>query len=371
MKLLAVLAVGALGGWLAAGYYYNERPLTSSVQQQYISSEGELIAKIAKEVGQSVVSVSVVGQSVSQDIFGFGRAVERQSAGTGFIIDENGTVITNRHVVPAGTSRVSITLSDGTRLDDVEVIGRTNDNDSLDIAFLRIKDAKGKKLTPVKIGDSGKVEVGYKVVAIGNALGQFQNSVTSGIISGYGRDVVAGGESGEEALTNLFQTDAAINQGNSGGPLVNFSGEVIGVNTAVAAGGAENIGFAIPIDDVKGLISSVREKGKLEKPYLGVRYVSLSDAYAYEYNLDVKRGAYLLPSSAAGSPSIVPGSPAEKAGLKEKDIIVKINEIALNERTNLSSALSRFKVGETVQLSVVRDGKEITLPATLEALPQQ
>src|SRR5690606_10800678 len=147
--------------------------------------------------------------------------------------------------------------SDGTELTDVEVIGRTGSNDPLDIAFLRIRDAKGKQLKAATLGDSGAAQVGDKVVAIGNALGEFQNTVTSGIISGFGRNVVAGDETGSETLQNLLQTDAAINQGNSGGPLVNANGEVIGINTAIAGGGAENIGFAIPINDIKGLIKSV------------------------------------------------------------------------------------------------------------------
>src|SRR5207249_716858 len=156
---------------------------------------------------------------------------------------------------------------DGTELKNVSVIGRTSDSDPLDIAFLKINDKKGKTLTPVKLGDSSKIQVGDKVLAIGNALGQFQNTVTQGIISGYGRSVQAGDSSqlglsnNTETLQNLFQTDAAINEGNSGGPLVNMSGEVIGINTAIA-GGAQNVGFSIPINDVQGLIKSVLNKGK-------------------------------------------------------------------------------------------------------------
>ncbi len=272
-------------------------------------------------------------------------------------------------MIPRNTTAVSITLSDGTQLTDVEVIGRTAQSDPLDVAFLRVKDTKGKQLKPVKLGDSAAMVVGDKVVAIGNALGQFQNTVTSGIISGYSRSVEALGEEGTESLQNLFQTDAAINQGNSGGPLVNMNGEVIGINTAVAAD-SENIGFAIPVNDVKSLIASVQETGKLERPYLGVRFVSINDDFAFEYNLPVKRGAY-IPPARNGQTSIVPDSPAAKAGLQEKDIIVKVNDTVIDENNSLTSVLGRFRVGETVTLTINRGGKEQAVQVKLEALPQE
>ncbi len=371
LLLLACLGVGFFGGWLGSKQQTKNSLSNTSTQQRVVSSESELISGIAKEVGQSVVSVNVTSTGTVQSIFGFSRNVEQQSAGTGFIINKEGIVVTNRHVIPNGVSKVSVTLSDGTELSEVEVIGKTNDGDTLDVAFLKIKDAKGKELVPAKLGDSAQVKVGDKVIAIGNALGQFQNTVTSGIISGYGRSVTAGNGSGSsEELVNLFQTDASINQGNSGGPLVNMNSEVIGINTAVAGDGAENIGFAIPINDVKGIISSVLEKGKLERPYLGVRYVSLNDEYAYTYNLDTKRGAYLAPGQDGQSP-IIAGSPAEKAGLKEKDIITKVGDVAIDEKTNLTSALAKYQVGDEVELTIIRDGKEQKVKVTLEALPQQ
>ena len=262
-----------------------------------------------------------------------------------------------------------MTLSDGTKFDNVEIIGRTNASDPLDIAFLKIKDTKGAKLSPAKLGDSSKVQVGDKVIAIGNALGQFQNTVTAGIISGFGRNVEAGnGISSSEFLQNLLQTDAAINEGNSGGPLVNINGEVIGINTAIAGNGAENIGFAIPLSDIQGLIKSVLEKGKLERPYLGVRYVTLTDDYAFQFNLPVKRGAYLAPGANGGSP-VSPSSPAEKAGLKEKDIIIEINGNKIDEKNSLISLISKYGVGDEISLKILRDGKEQTLKTTLEAAP--
>lgn len=375
LVLIASLSLGFFGGWLGAQQNQDDATATvgtgiSKANQQVVLNESQLISQIAKSVGPSVVSVNVTAQSQQMDFFGFSSPVQEQGAGTGILLSADGYVITNRHVVPAGTTNVSVTLSDGTTLSDVKVVGRTSDSDPLDIAFLKIGDKKGKTLKPAAIGDSSKVQVGDKVVAIGNALGQFQNTVTAGIISGYGRSVQAGDSTGasSETLQNLFQTDAAINQGNSGGPLVNTSGEVIGINTAIAGGSAQNIGFAIPINDAKGAINSILKNGKLERPYLGVRYVTLTDDYAYQYNLPVNRGAYIAPS--AGQSSIISGSPADKAGLQEKDIITKVNSIAIDESHSLTSLVGQYNVGDSVNLTVMRNGKEMTVKVTLEAVPQ-
>lgn len=370
--LLAVLiglgvGTGFIGGYIGA----SARLSTNNVQTQkeVVSSESELISNIAETVGPSVVSVNVTSQAEAQTRSGV-RLRERASAGTGFIVGNN-IVVTNRHVVPTGTTKVSITLSDGTELDNVEVIGRTSQSDSLDVAFLKVNDTKGKELKAVKLGDSSKMRVGDKVVAIGNALGQFQNTVTSGIISGYGRDVEAGDETGlsTESLQDLFQTDAAINQGNSGGPLVNINGEVIGINTAVA-GDAQNIGFAIPINDVSGMIQGVLTTGKFQRAFLGVRYVTITDDYAAENNLPVKRGAYIPEATEGDAASIVTGSPAEKAGLKPKDIIVKVDNTTIDENNSLSTVLGRYTVGQKVTLTVLRDGKEQTIDVMLGEAPQ-
>lgn len=369
----ALLFISSMSAGFVGGYFGSQQTdvqMSQSASQQIVSSESQLITKIADDVGKSVVSIDVSQQTTGQSLFGTPRSVTKQSAGTGVIISKDGVIMTNRHVVPAGTPKVSVTLADGTELNDVEVIGRTNESDSLDVAFLKIKDKKGKDLVPAKMGDSSKVQVGDKVIAIGNALGQFQNTVTSGIISGYGRSVEAGDEESSETLQNLFQTDTAINQGNSGGPLVNINGEVIGLNTAIAGGSAQNIGFAIPINDVQGLIKSVLKDGKLLRPYLGVRYVGLTDDYAYQYNLQTKRGAYIAPSQ-DGQSSIMGGSPAEKAGLKEKDIITKVNDQSIDEKHSLTSTLGNFAVGEKVTLTIIRDGHEQKIDVTLEAAPQR
>ncbi len=371
LLVLVSIVAGFIGGW--AGGQNNQLGLapSSDTQQQIIASESQLINQIAKDVGPSVVSVNVSSTASTNSFFG-SDSIAQQSAGTGVIISNDGVIMTNRHVIPATTKSVSVTLSDGTTFEDVEVIGRTNESDSLDVAFLKITDSKGKKLSPAKIADSSKVEVGDKVVAIGNALGQFQNTVTSGIISGYGRDVQASDGSGRsvETLQNLFQTDAAINQGNSGGPLVNTNSEVIALNTAVAGGDAQNIGFAIPMNDISGLIDSVLTEGKLLRPYLGVRYISLTDDIAVQYELDAKRGAYLAPAN-PGTATVLPDSPADKAGLQEEDIIVSVDDVKIDEKNSLTSILGRKSVGDEVTLKVIRGGEEISLKATLEAAPEE
>lgn len=377
LLLLASLSCGFLGGYLGAGKGGDLNNNLTATQKQVVLSESQLINSIAKDVGPSVVSVNVISQragATSQDPYGLYSQLptaQQQSAGTGIIISSDGLIITNRHVVPVGTTSVSVTLSDGTSLDNVKVIGRTNEGDSLDIAFLKVGDAKGKKLVSAQIGDSGKVQVGDKVVAIGNALGQFQNTVTSGIISGYGRTVQAsgGGGTSSEDLQDLFQTDAAINEGNSGGPLVNASGEIIGINTAIA-GGAQNIGFAIPINDVSGIIKTVLSTGKFQQPYLGVRYVPLTNDTASQLNLKVTRGAYILPpDQSGGRPSVIAGSPADMAGLKADDIIQAVNGVNIDDSHSLTSLLGQHQVGDTVKLKILRDGKSQEITVKLGAAP--
>ncbi len=382
--LLLVGLASAFGGiWLEHHYNltYLANPLNTNLsnQRRIVTSQSQLISQIAKSVGPSVVSVNVAITAGSSPISDLGilgadpsRPVQEQAAGTGIIISDKGIVVTNRHVVPAGTTKVSVTLSDGTELKDVTVLGRTNNSDSLDIAFLKIPDAQGHKLRAAKFGDSTQVQVGDNVVAIGNALGQFQNTVTSGIISGFGRSVRAGDSSGNgsssENLDNLFQTDAAINEGNSGGPLVNISGQVIGINTALA-GGAQNIGFAIPINDVQGLIDQVLKTGKFARSYLGVRYIPLTADTASQFELKVNQGAFIPPAIDPASPSVLPDGPAGHAGLHEKDIITHIDGTKIDQSHSLTTLLSRHQPGDRVNLTILRDGKVQQLSVTLGALP--
>ncbi len=354
-----------------------------SNQKKVVTSQSQLISQIAKTVGPSVVSVNVditsqpSGDSSGLGFFGFAQPQQAQAAGTGIILSASGLILTNRHVVPEGTTKVSITLSDGTQLKDVSVIGRTATTDSLDIAFLKVNNLNGRKLSPATIGDSAAVQVGDNVVAIGNALGQFQNTVTSGIISGFGRSVQAGSDNGNgnsassdtENLDNLFQTDAAINEGNSGGPLVNLNGQVIGINTAIA-GGAQNVGFSIPINDVRGLINQVLKTGKFQRPYLGVRYIPLTADIANVYNLKSNTGAYIAPAQDdAAMPSVIAGSPADSAGLQEKDIITEIDGTKIDQTHSLTSLLDSHQPGDKVALTIIRGDDTKHIDVTLGTVP--
>ncbi|CAN5611226.1 hypothetical protein BH23PAT1_BH23PAT1_3730 [soil metagenome] len=367
LLLLVSTSFGFVGGWIGSQAGSDQFSGGNGLSQQIINEE-QLISAIAEEISPSVVSVSVTSQRTS-GFFDFSEPVEQESAGTGFIVSEDGIVVTNRHVIPDNTSDITITMADGTNIDDVEIVGRTSEGDPLDVAFLRIRDARGQKLKPVELGDSSDVRVGHRVVAIGNALGQFQNTVTTGIISGYGRNVRAADATGVDSLQNLFQTDAAINRGNSGGPLVNAQGQVIGINTAVAGGRSQGIGFAIPINDVKGLINSVLETGEVRRPFIGVRYISLTDDFARQNDLGVMRGAYIIPSDESDEPSVIPDSPADKAGLRPGDVITKVNGKSLDDNNTLTSLIGVRSVGDEITLTVVRDGEERKFELTLEAAP--
>jgi serine protease Do len=385
--VILILISGASGYGGAAFQDHNNQGevLTSNVidgSNKVVTTQSQLISQIVKNIGPSVVSVNVDISSSSSSssadgsdgLFGFSQPEDEEAAGTGIVISSSGIIMTNRHVVPDGTTSVSVTLSDGTELKDVSVIGRTSTSDSLDLAFLKINNAEGHKLVPAAIGDSSKVQVGDNVVAIGNALGQFQNTVTSGIISGYGRSVTAsddgsdGSSSDSENLDDLFQTDAAINEGNSGGPLVNLNGQVIGINVATA-GDAQNIGFSIPIDDAKGLMEQVLKTGKFEQAYLGVRYIPLTADIANEYNLSVQNGAFIAPSDDSTSPSVISGSPADKAGIQTNDIITQVDGTNVDQTHSLTSLLSPHVPGDKIDLTIVRRSKTIHLTVTLGSEP--
>jgi len=372
---LIVLALAFGGGWLGSAARGDSAATNVTQQKVVLEGQAAVISKIAKDVGQSVVSVNVTGQAQSANpyasLFGGGGTQTEQSAGTGIILTSGGLIMTNRHVVPDGTTSVSVTLNDGTVYNNVKVVGRTNSNDSLDVAFLQIQDTQGKTLVPAQIGDSSAVKVGDPVVAIGNALGQFQNTVTSGIISGYGRSLQASASDGSssESLDDLFQTDAAINEGNSGGPLVNLDGQVIGMNTALASD-SQNIGFAIPINDLSGLIDSVKGTGKLQRPYLGVIYIPITSDVKEQYNLNVSQGAYIPnPTQANGEATVISGGPADKAGLQPGDVITKVDGTSIDQNTSMVSLLDRRKVGDGVSLTIVRGGKTMTKTVVLGAAP--
>ncbi len=392
---LVLFIISVLGGYVGAVVQNrlnnNFGSLSTGLfsKEKIVTTQSQLISSIAKTVGPSVVSVNVTISSQSptnslNNLFGFSQQpTTEQAAGTGIILTSGGLIITNRHVVPVGTSSVSVTLSNGVQLNDVSIIGRTSSNSSLDVAFLKINNLEGQKLTPAVIGNSNSVQIGDSVVAIGNALGQFQNTVTSGIISGFGRSVVASSSSGggsslspffssssgsSENLTDLFQTDAAINEGNSGGPLVNLNGQVIGINTAIA-GNAQNIGFAIPINDVTGLINQVLKTGKFSVPYLGIIYVPITADIQNQYNLSVSQGAFIPPSVDSSNPSVISGSPAANAGLQPNDIITKLDGIAINQDNSLTGLLDQYLPGDKVTLTVIRGNKTLQISVTIGSEP--
>ena len=318
------------------------------------------IADVASKVSPSVVSILT---NITTENW-FGQTSSGQAAGTGFIITDDGYVLTNKHVVEDANS-ISIVTDDGNTYDNVKLIGLDPLND---VAIIKIPDVEN--LPAVKLGDSKTTNVGQQVIAVGNALGQYSNSVTVGIISGQNRSLTATDSTGgnAETLTDMLQTDASINQGNSGGPLVNAAGEVIGINTAVATS-ANNLGFAIPIASVKGMVKRVQETGKVERAYLGVYYVSITPEVAKKYNLPTDAGAYLYSSDRRSS--IIRGSTADQAGLEDEDIIVSVNGAKVGTAGSVSTLIGEYAVGDKVQLGIIRNGKNIAINATLQAYPKE
>ncbi len=354
VALLCTLA-GGFGSWLYVDSGLVTRPVTKTTELQRVIAEGEVVTDIATQVSPSVVSITFDARVSGTGFFG---SSYEQGAGTGIVLSHDGYILTNKHVVPAGVANLRVIANDGTTYDSVSVIGRDPIND---LAFLKIKNVDN--LTPAKLGDSSQLVVGSKVVAIGNALGEFQTTVTSGIISGVNRSITAGDATESENLSNLIQTDAAINPGNSGGPLVNINGEVIGINTAVSQG-AEGIGFAIPINEARGLIKGVLANGTVDRGYLGVRYIMLNAEAAKHFKLSRNKGAFVTGSGTASA--VVAGSPAERVGLKEGDIITKVNDSELSETVSLVSLLAQYGPGDSVKLTVLSDKAERVVTVKLE-----
>lgn len=310
-----------------------------------------------KKVSPAVVSI--ISKRNIADVFG--NQTEAEGGGTGFIITSDGMILTNKHVVDQ-PAQYTVYTADGKNY-EAKVLALDS---FTDLAVVKI-DTNG--LQVVELGDSDKLEVGQKVIAIGNALGEFQNTVTTGVLSAKERAIRAGDATGQvsEQLEGLLQIDAAINSGNSGGPLVNIRGQVIGINTAVASKGqAEGIGFAIPINEAKLVIESVKKTGKIERPALGVRYVPITKEIAALNNLPVQNGAYVT-SGASGQPAVLTGSPADKAGVKVNDVITKINGESIDTNHSLLRLLGQYSPGTEVSLEVVRGGKTMELKAKLVA----
>lgn len=364
--VVVVLAVVAL----ASGLYnlhlthnlyseFNSHAYNSSSNGNSLNFTEGSIASVANSVSKSVVSI--ITSTAQRSLINSESSAT--AAGTGFILSSDGYIATNKHVV-SGATKIGVLLDDGTAFEDVELIGTDPLND---FAIIKIKDAKD--LTPIKLGDSKTISAGQQVIAIGNALGAYQNSVTSGIISGKGRSLTATDSSRTqiETLSDMIQTDAAINGGNSGGPLLNAAGEVIGINTAYASQG-NNVGFAIPISSVKGIINNVLKGQGFERAVIGVRYINLTPTIAKQKKLDINHGALI--SSSKGNNAIIPGSAGDKAGLKENDVITSVNGVEIGVSGSLSSLIGEYSIGDTVTLTIIRNGKTDDLELTLTAYKQ-
>lgn len=283
--------------------------------------------------------------------------------GSGFIISSDGMILTNRHVVAEKNAEYTITTSDNVKY-KARILAKDPIND---IAILKID---AQNLMTIPIGDSFQLELGQTVIAIGNALAQFQNSISKGIISGLSRFLIAGttgadkDKEGPHNLRGLIQTDAAINFGNSGGPLLNLNGEAIGINTAVVFG-AQNINFAIPIKAAKKDIEEIKKHGKITHPYIGIRYVMLNQEMQTETGAPVNYGAWILPEHLPEDFGVAKKSPAEKAGLKENDIITEFNGKKIGVEDRLDEIIQNSPIGAPLPLSVIRKAKELRLKVIL------
>jgi S1-C subfamily serine protease len=290
------------------------------------------------------------------------KGTERQKigGGSGFIISADGMILTNKHVVADKDAEYAIYLNDGRKFNAKVLALHPID----DLAVVKIE---ANDLPYLYLGNSDNLKLGQGAIAIGNALGEFQNTVSVGVISGLKRSIIASDNSGAvEKLEGLIQTDAAINPGNSGGPLLNLRGEVIAINTAIVSG-AQNIGFAIPVNRAKKILVDLKLKGKIEVAFLGVRYVSINEEVQKKFNLPFAYGAYVY--SKDKQEAIFPDSPAAKAGLKTKDIILEANDQKITLQNSLAQIITSKNVGEKLRLKIWRDGKIFMVEILLAALP--
>ncbi len=294
-----------------------------------------------------------------------GTREEEVGGGSGFVVSKDGLIVTNRHVVADTEARYSVLTNSGETY-DVVVLAR---DPQLDIAILKIDTKTEEREFPyLTFGDSDTLLLGETVVAIGNALGEFRNSVSVGVVSGLARSIVASDNRGRtEQLDQVIQTDAAINPGNSGGPLLNLDGVVVGVNVATSRG-ADNIGFALPARVVKSVVESVVETGEIVRPFLGVRYVMIDERIKAINNLTVDYGALVIRGETREELAVMPGSPADIAGIVENDILLSIDGVDLKNQ-DLVSILRTKQVGDTIVVTVLSKGSEVTKNITLTEAP--
>lgn len=277
--------------------------------------------------------------------------------GSGFLVSPDGYVITCNHVV--SDNQCDYTVIIGPKENYKATI--LAQDPLVDLAILKIE---AQALPHISMGDSDQIELGETVIAIGNSLGEFDDTVSLGIISGLSRKITAyAGHEGAACLRGLIQTDAAINPGNSGGCLVNMDGQAVGINTAMVMG-AQNIGFAIPINYAKTILSEVKKYGKIKRPFLGLRYFILNEQVAKQNKIPVNYGA-LIVRERLGEPAIVKNSPADNAGLKEFDIILECDGEKITEENNLGDILQKHKIEDEITFLVLRDGQQLLLKATL------
>lgn len=358
-----------------------KEPIVSD--EQIFKEEGLIVSSVEK-ASDSVVSIVVTKDVPKIDSFfsdpffddpffnpfGFRQREKKNDddketekkeigGGTGFIVDSEGYIVTNRHVVSDDEAEYTVIFNNEEKI-EAKVLAVDS---FLDVAILKVEKSN---LSFLEFGDSEKLKAGQTVIAIGNSLGEFRNTVSKGIISGLKRNIEAGdGYRRSETLEEVIQTDAAINPGNSGGPLLNLYGQVIGVNVAMAQG-AENIGFAIPSNQVKQIYQGVKQTGKISRPYLGVRYVVLNKAISKENNLDFDYGALVLRGEKLTDLAVIPNSPADKAGIVENDIILEVDGKKITAENDLASLIRKKKVGDSLNLKIWSKGKEKIVNVVLE-----
>lgn len=326
----------------------------------------EEIPNIVEEVLPAVVSITVSKNlDYKERLLGPGlftlpqkkKKEMKVGGGSGFIVDKKGIVLTNRHVVADADAKYVVLLEDEREF-EAEILARDPIND---IAVLKIEQ---DDLPAVKLGDSSDIKLGEQVIAIGNALGRFSNTVSTGIISGLSRNIKARAPSKRQTqrLKDLIQTDAAVNPGNSGGPLVDMKGKAIGINAAMVHQ-AENIGFALPVNSTKRDLEEVKEYGRIRHPFLGVRYIPLNEKLKERYELPKNHGALVV--SEGSSQAVVPDSPADQSGLQEGDIVVQCNGEEVNSDQPLMHLLYDCEINQTTPFTILRDGEEMNLKITL------
>ena len=345
---MVALIAGVLSGWGTVWYLSSEKPETVFNRTESVTlNEDSAIIHAVEKVLPSVVSI--ISSENVRNIFG--GVFEQRGAGTGFVISSNGLIATNKHVVESDRADYRVITYNGDSF-DAEIVAK---DPLADLAILKIK---AKDLPVVELGNSDEVVLGQRVIAIGNALGEYQNSVTTGIISGIGRTITAINQAGQqERLEDVIQTDAAINPGNSGGPLVNLAGQVVGINTAIDNQG-RLVGFAIPINSVQSAIESVLKSGEITRPRLGIRYIPITKEFAALNNMDIVQGALVARGETEAELAVQPGGPADLAGIKEGDIIISIGGEEITEARSLIAILQNFKPGDSVQVKFIREGKE-------------